>query len=122
MANGTTNTGFFGKIIEFLKGNPIFAVLSSLLLLAFIMPPRSRKYRRKQKAARRRRRSGTTPVKSTTVSRRKKEKKTKKSKKVISPRVRTKRASSTAKPPWMVKGSAAAKAHMNRLRSLRKKT
>jgi hypothetical protein len=123
MANGTTNsTGFFSKIIAFFTGNPIFAVLSGLLMLAFIMPPRSRKYRSKKRTARRRRRSGTTAAKSSTAPRRKKGKKSKKSKKVSSPRVRDKRTSSANKPPWMVKGSAAAKAHMNRLRAMRKKT
>ena len=122
MANVTTSTGFFSKVIEFFKGNPIFAILSGLLMLAFILPPRSRKYRSKKRTAKRRRRSGTSAVKSTTAPRRKKGKKSKKSKKISSPRVRSKRASSSAKPPWMVKGSAAAKAHMNRLRAMRKKT
>lgn len=123
---GTTNIkGFFDKIIAFFKGNPILSILSSLLMLAIIMPPRSRKYRRKKSGnpgkrtkSRKKRKTGTMKI----VGR----KRLKKAGLINNPgnpgrKSKKRRSSGAAKPAFMVKGSAAAKAHMAKLRSMRTK-
>lgn len=111
MTNGKTNNGgFFSGLITFLKGNPLFTILSGLFLLAFILPPRKRK-RKSSKSYSRRRKKYSNPGKV------KKSKKAKKSRTGS----RTTKIQRSEKPAFMVKGSAAAKSHMAHLRSLRKK-
>jgi len=113
----TTNTGFISKIIAFLKGSPVFAILSSLFLLALILPPRKRKYKPS-----RRKRSGN-PGKKKAAPKKKKGRKAKKAaKKQARKRTPGRRRSTTGHlPPWRIKGSPEAIARMKRLRGMRKK-
>jgi hypothetical protein len=79
MANGNTNNAHPGTpngkkgltaLMDFVKGNPIFAALSALFLLAFILPPRKRKQKRKKagnpgrrkKSRSRKRKTGTLKI------------------------------------------------------------
>lgn len=130
MANGNTNnihpgsaSGAAGSFsaMDFIKGNPIAVLLSGLVLLGIILPPRSRK-RKPTKRTRRKyskRRKSGNPCKTKNPGNPGKKKKGKKSQKQTFARKTKTRKYST--PAFMVKGSAAAKAHMSHLRSLRKK-
>jgi hypothetical protein len=119
MANGKAS--IMDQGVTFVKENPIGSALMGLFLAAIIIPPV-----RRRKPVRKKRKKVSGKKAKRRLTKREYARKAKKHARKASKRRKQAKGltvthSRSVRPARMVKGSAAAKAHMARLRSLRKK-